>query len=147
MIEITGMLISGKMSVAMLSSANGVASTISIAMTMNVYGRFSASWTIDIWVRERARRLVRAGEAVDDIQSRHHAVGAVLPAPAGFSHTPRPPAEITLPIRATLRRSIRCENAMATTPSTATRSAGSGDDSNESMTAVQKLREQADAVV
>ena len=36
---------------------------------------------------------------------------------------------------------------MATTPSTATRSAGSGDDSNESMTAVQKLREQADAVV
>ena len=44
---ITGMLISGKMSVAMLSSANGVASTISIAITMNVYGRFSASSTID----------------------------------------------------------------------------------------------------
>src|SRR3982750_318010 len=50
MIEITGMLISGKMSVAMFSSANGVARTISIAMTMNVYGRFSASWTIDIGV-------------------------------------------------------------------------------------------------
>jgi ElaB/YqjD/DUF883 family membrane-anchored ribosome-binding protein len=36
---------------------------------------------------------------------------------------------------------------MATTSSTATRSTGSGDDSNDSMTAVQKLREQADAVV
>ena len=36
---------------------------------------------------------------------------------------------------------------MATTPSTATRSAGSDDDGNDSMTAVQKLREQADAVV
>jgi len=32
----TGMLISGKMSVAIFSSANGVASTISSAMTMNV---------------------------------------------------------------------------------------------------------------
>ncbi len=44
----TGMLISGKMSVAMLSSANGVASTISIAITMNVYGRRSAVSTNDI---------------------------------------------------------------------------------------------------
>jgi hypothetical protein len=43
----TGMLISGKMSVAMLESANGVASTISIAITMKVYGRLSASSTID----------------------------------------------------------------------------------------------------
>jgi hypothetical protein len=32
----TGMLISGKMSVAMRSSANGAASTIRIAITMNV---------------------------------------------------------------------------------------------------------------
>ena len=44
----TGMLISGKMSVAMFSSANGVASTISIAITMKVTGRFSASWTMDM---------------------------------------------------------------------------------------------------
>jgi hypothetical protein len=36
MIEITGMSISGKMSVAMLRSANGLARTISIAITMNV---------------------------------------------------------------------------------------------------------------
>jgi ElaB/YqjD/DUF883 family membrane-anchored ribosome-binding protein len=36
---------------------------------------------------------------------------------------------------------------MATTPSTATRSPGPDDDGNDSMTAVQKLREQADAVV
>ena len=36
MMVITGMLISGKMSVAMLSNANGVARTISIAITMNV---------------------------------------------------------------------------------------------------------------
>src|SRR6516162_2850686 len=60
MIEITGMLISGKMSVAMLSSANGVARTISIAITMNVYGRFSASWTIDIEGGSR-RRPAAAG--------------------------------------------------------------------------------------
>jgi hypothetical protein len=33
---ITGMLISGKMSVAMFLSANGVASTMSMAITMNV---------------------------------------------------------------------------------------------------------------
>jgi hypothetical protein len=33
---ITGMLISGKMSVAMLRSTSGVASTISIAITMKV---------------------------------------------------------------------------------------------------------------
>ena len=39
------MLISGKMSIAMLRRTNGVASTISIAMTMNVYGRRSASAT------------------------------------------------------------------------------------------------------
>jgi hypothetical protein len=43
MMLMTGMLISGKMSVAILSSANGVASTISIAITMKVYGRFRAS--------------------------------------------------------------------------------------------------------
>jgi hypothetical protein len=36
MMLITGMSISGKMSVAMLRRTNGVASTISIAMTMNV---------------------------------------------------------------------------------------------------------------
>ena len=45
---ITGMLISGKMSVGMVRSANGVASTISIAITMNVYGRRSASATMDM---------------------------------------------------------------------------------------------------
>ena len=44
----TGMLISGKMSVAMLNNVNGVASTINIAITMKVYGRLSASWTMDI---------------------------------------------------------------------------------------------------
>ncbi len=32
----TGMLISGRMSVGIFSNAKGVASTISIAMTMNV---------------------------------------------------------------------------------------------------------------
>ena len=42
MMEITGMLISGKMSIAIFASTNGVASTISIAITMNVYGRRSA---------------------------------------------------------------------------------------------------------
>jgi hypothetical protein len=36
MMLMTGMLISGKMSVAMRDSASGVASTISIAITMNV---------------------------------------------------------------------------------------------------------------
>jgi hypothetical protein len=36
MMVITGMSISGKMSTAMLRSANGVASRISIAITMNV---------------------------------------------------------------------------------------------------------------
>ena len=50
------MLISGKMSVAMFSRANGVARTISIAITMNVYGRFSASWTIDIGGERQAKR-------------------------------------------------------------------------------------------
>jgi hypothetical protein len=43
----TGMLISGKMSVGIVRSANGVASRISIAITMNVYGRRSARPTID----------------------------------------------------------------------------------------------------
>ena len=47
MMLMTGMLISGKMSVAMFNSANGVARTISIAITMNVYGRFNASATMD----------------------------------------------------------------------------------------------------
>jgi hypothetical protein len=47
MIVITGMSISGKMSTAMLRRAKGVASTISIAMTMNVYGLRSASSTQD----------------------------------------------------------------------------------------------------
>src|SRR4029079_5996753 len=61
MIEITGMLISGKMSVAMFSSANGVARTISIAITMNVYGRFSASWTIDIEGGSRRRPAAPPG--------------------------------------------------------------------------------------
>src|SRR5690242_8814636 len=58
MMLITGMLISGKMSVAMFHSANGVARTISSAITMNVYGRRSASWTMDIvgsgWLEESA---------------------------------------------------------------------------------------------
>src|SRR6185295_9986497 len=44
---ITGMSISGKMSIAMRASTNGVASTIIIAMTMKVYGRRSASPTTD----------------------------------------------------------------------------------------------------
>jgi len=43
----TGILISGKMSVAMLRRANGVASRISSAITMNVYGRASASFTTE----------------------------------------------------------------------------------------------------
>src|ERR1051325_8278852 len=42
MMEITGMLISGKMSIAIFCSTNGVARTISIAITMKVYGRRSA---------------------------------------------------------------------------------------------------------
>src|SRR6478609_3094248 len=105
MIEITGMLISGKMSVAMLSSANGVASTISIAMTMNVYGRFSASWTIDIGDSRRRGGQRRGGRNGDDIQSRLPFVGDVLPAAACLSHIPRPGGLITLSKRATLRRS------------------------------------------
>jgi hypothetical protein len=40
----TGMLISGKMSVAMLRSTSGVASTISIAITMKVYGTQAGPW-------------------------------------------------------------------------------------------------------
>src|SRR4051812_35493225 len=44
---ITGMLISGKMSIAIFASTNGVASTMSIAITMNVYGRRSASPTTE----------------------------------------------------------------------------------------------------
>ena len=47
MIETTGMSISGKMSVAMLRRTNGVASRISSAITMNVYGRLSASPTTE----------------------------------------------------------------------------------------------------
>src|SRR3954464_15021634 len=43
----TGMSISGKMSVAMRFSATGVASRISIAITMKVYGRRSASSTTE----------------------------------------------------------------------------------------------------
>ena len=39
----TGMLISGKMSVDILSSTSGVARRISSAMTKNVYGRRSAT--------------------------------------------------------------------------------------------------------
>ena len=46
MMLITGMLISGKMSVAIFSSTKGVASTISIAMTMKVYGRRRAIETM-----------------------------------------------------------------------------------------------------
>jgi hypothetical protein len=41
------MSISGKMSVAMFFSASGVASRMSIAITMNVYGRRSASSTTE----------------------------------------------------------------------------------------------------
>ena len=52
---ITGMSISGKMSVGIFISANGVASRISIAITMNVYGRRSASSTTE--KPEPARRL------------------------------------------------------------------------------------------
>jgi hypothetical protein len=46
MIVITGMSISGKMSTAILRSVNGVASRISIAITMNVYGRRRARPTM-----------------------------------------------------------------------------------------------------
>ena len=56
------MSISGKMSVAMLRSANGVASTISIAITMNVYGRLSASWTIDMGGRAERGATGDAGD-------------------------------------------------------------------------------------
>ena len=44
----TGMLISGKMSVDIFSSTRGVASRISSAITKNVYGRRSATSTIHI---------------------------------------------------------------------------------------------------
>ena len=48
---ITGMRISGKISVAMLRNANGVASRISKAITRKVYGLRSASWTMDMMRR------------------------------------------------------------------------------------------------
>src|SRR5665213_234762 len=48
MMLITGMLISGKMSIPMFSNAKGVARTMSIAITMKVYGRRSAISTIDM---------------------------------------------------------------------------------------------------
>src|SRR5512135_853752 len=66
MMLMTGMLISGKMSVAIDSSVNGVASTISIAITMKVYGRLSASRTMDIdrsFPNERPRDHRQAGAA------------------------------------------------------------------------------------
>jgi len=43
MMLMTGILISGKMSVAIRSNTKGVASTMSIAITMKVYGRRRAS--------------------------------------------------------------------------------------------------------
>ena len=52
----TGMLISGKTSTGVVSSTNGVASTISMAITMNVYGRLSATLTIHIETRPRECR-------------------------------------------------------------------------------------------
>ncbi len=56
------MLISGKMSVAILRSANGVASTISIAITMKVYGRRNARWTMDM--EEAGRPLCGGGGVI-----------------------------------------------------------------------------------
>jgi len=60
MMLMTGMSISGKMSVAIFISTNGVASTISIAITMKVYGRLSASWTMDTSgeLLEARRRMI-----------------------------------------------------------------------------------------
>jgi hypothetical protein len=49
----TGMLISGSTSTGVVSKTNGVASRIRIAITMNVYGRFSATLTIHIETRPK----------------------------------------------------------------------------------------------
>jgi hypothetical protein len=57
------------MSVAIFSSANGVASTISSAMTMNVYGRRSASWTMDTPATSEA-------VTADDMQKARRVPGA-----------------------------------------------------------------------
>src|ERR1700722_10739451 len=50
----TGISIDGKMSVAMLLSVTTPKIRISIAMTMNVYGRLSPNWTIHIPTSENA---------------------------------------------------------------------------------------------
>src|SRR3982750_334894 len=60
----TGMSISGKMSVAIVRSANGVASTIRIAITMNVYGRRRAIWTIDMGKRGAGADGWRGGRMI-----------------------------------------------------------------------------------
>ena len=48
----TGILISGSTSTGVVNSTNGVASKIRMAITMNVYGRLSATLTIHM---KRAR--------------------------------------------------------------------------------------------
>ena len=82
MMLITGMSISGKMSVAMLRSTNGVASTISIAITMNVYGRRSASSTIDMGGARRGDGRRRGETAM---------IFRVVQTPSAMSYR-RPPA-------------------------------------------------------
>src|ERR1700748_2122562 len=52
----TGILISGSTSTGVVNSTNGVASKIRIAITMNVYGRLSATLTIHIETRLRGCR-------------------------------------------------------------------------------------------
>ncbi len=72
------MLISGKMSVAMLRSANGKASTISIAITMNVYGRRNARATMDRGEASfNADEVMAFRQGVCDVQRGSSLVGLV----------------------------------------------------------------------
>src|ERR1043166_1391592 len=81
MMLMTGMLISGKMSVAILRSANGVASRISIAITMNVYGRRSASSTT-----EKAEAGIGGGEIMRvGLDESNYRDGKTLPSSPPFS--------------------------------------------------------------
>ena len=57
MMLMTGILMSGKMSVAILDSTSGVDRRINSAITMKVYGRFRAISTIHMFVCSSALSL------------------------------------------------------------------------------------------
>jgi hypothetical protein len=82
---ITGMLISGKMSVGIVRSANGVASRIRIAITMNVYGRVSASATIDVpelpWAGAGSGFIARGARPRGDASKSNRHSSTVPPLP------------------------------------------------------------------